>query len=428
MVSLRHVVDQDVRLLTGAPARTRAFAHLAVVARRPLLVMEVQATISIVETPELLISHDFRVAQDAAQFYLVTGQEGSEQMMEILHEATTNGIAQRGGFAMVISPVQNNFHMPFRVEAWSAEPFSDIDGWQEAFELHLDVSDYGLQYSSPVAEEITFEVPPGSYRALITARGFLAAGWPGSTEPGDVWRIRLWPDDAPVVARKIREFVEPTPIGPADKFDTAGREAVRRLQRMLDDRVPLSGERGTAIAERTLPGTRRKLYPPFHNPRGWLTQGSMEDDESYILGGGRGGDNNPFADANRIVPSSGRIRGIFVDAKTPEYAEAIWSWEVPASYEQGDNRAVISSWASLIPPPDMTLRFELTNGPATEDWPTTVVKVIHNQVPVEFIDDLTAYWLWKLEDADLLIDLSKERRKKSAQKSSTRIRNEPLTR
>ena len=71
----------------------------------------------------------------------------------------------------------------------------------------------------------------------------------------------------------------------------------------------------------------------------------------------------------------------------------------------------------------MTLRFELTNGPTTDDWPSTVVKVIHDKVPEEFVDYLAAYWLWKLEDADYGFDLGDQRMKKAreAQNSSTRI-------
>jgi hypothetical protein len=34
---------------------------------------------------------------------------------------------------VVISPHQNNFAMPLRVEVWPAEPPSDLDDWQEAF-------------------------------------------------------------------------------------------------------------------------------------------------------------------------------------------------------------------------------------------------------------------------------------------------------
>ena len=374
-------------------------------------------------TPQLLVSNEQRVAQDAGQWYLISTEDGFDQLLDVLDEAIINGIAQQGGFAMVTTPVQNNFDMAFTVEVWDAEPFSDLDGWQEAFEVHLDVSHYGLHYSWTNGDVTDLGVPPGSYRALVTARGLLVGGWPGSTTPGDVWRIRLWPDDGPVVARRIREFVEAAPTIPPAEFAAAGIAAVRRLQRMLDDRMPLSGRRGTATAERIMPGTRRKLYPPFHHPRGWLTQSSMGDDTNYTISGGWVDDSNPAVDANRIVPTGGHIRGKIKAAKSPEYAEATWSWEVAASRRQDGQYNVVTSWKPLIPPPEMTLRFELSNGPATDDWPTTVVTVIHDHVPAEFVEDLTAYWLWKLEDADYRFDLGGQRKKKARalQTSSTRI-------
>jgi hypothetical protein len=31
----------------------------------------------------------------------------------------------------------------------------------------------------------------------ITGRGFLNYGWPGSTTPGDEWRLQLWPGRGP---------------------------------------------------------------------------------------------------------------------------------------------------------------------------------------------------------------------------------------
>jgi hypothetical protein len=34
---------------------------------------------------------------------------------------------------VVVSPHQNNFAMPLRVEVWPAEPPDDLDDWQEAF-------------------------------------------------------------------------------------------------------------------------------------------------------------------------------------------------------------------------------------------------------------------------------------------------------
>jgi hypothetical protein len=72
-------------------------------------------------------------------------------------------------------------------------PPDDLGQWQEAFEASVLVSDYGMYYESPTLDIERIEVPPGQYRLRITGRGFVARGWPGSTKPGDEWRIQLWP-------------------------------------------------------------------------------------------------------------------------------------------------------------------------------------------------------------------------------------------
>ena len=40
---------------------------------------------------------------------------------------------------------------------------------------------------------VSVPMPAGDYVMRVVGRGFVARGWPGSTEPGDTWRIQLWP-------------------------------------------------------------------------------------------------------------------------------------------------------------------------------------------------------------------------------------------
>jgi hypothetical protein len=49
--------------------------------------------------------------------------------------------------------------------------------------------------ASPTTKEIYCAIPPGDHLIEVSGRGFISYGWPGSTKPGDVWRIRLWPDN-----------------------------------------------------------------------------------------------------------------------------------------------------------------------------------------------------------------------------------------
>lgn len=113
------------------------------------------------------------------------------------------GIGQDGALTVVFSPHQNNFAMRLDVQLWAAPPPDDITAWQEAFEATLDVGERGLIYSNVHDARQEIPVPPGRYLARITGRGFVAVGWPGSTEPGDQWRIQLFPTPELLPPRRL---------------------------------------------------------------------------------------------------------------------------------------------------------------------------------------------------------------------------------
>ncbi|CAI7973397.1 conserved hypothetical protein [Frankia sp. Hr75.2] len=134
------------------------------------------------------------VAMDHGQFYLCTGFWDGLDVVSTVHRAIAgDGIAQDGPLLVVLSPHQNNFAMSLRSERWTDEPPNDLADWQEAFHASLDVDDFGLHWMSTTVGEATLEAPPGQYVIRIAGRGFVQRGWPGSTTPGDVWRLQLWP-------------------------------------------------------------------------------------------------------------------------------------------------------------------------------------------------------------------------------------------
>jgi len=51
----------------------------------------------------------------------------------------------------------------------------------------------------------------GRYAVRITGRGFVNHGWPGSTTPGDHWRLQLWPTPDPIRPRRLRAWTKPEP-------------------------------------------------------------------------------------------------------------------------------------------------------------------------------------------------------------------------
>ncbi|MFB9316795.1 hypothetical protein [Cryptosporangium minutisporangium] len=147
------------------------------------------------------------VSQDYGQFYLTTDEDIDGGVL--LDDAYANGGVgqEEPGFDVLVrTPHQNNFELGLRVELWNGRPPDDLDDWQEASEAWVEVTDFGLWYGSPIQEYHRLEVPPGEYAVRIAGRGLTHWGWPGTTTPGDTWRIQLWPSDEPFPARKLRTW------------------------------------------------------------------------------------------------------------------------------------------------------------------------------------------------------------------------------
>ncbi|MFI9634300.1 hypothetical protein ACIHAX_16590 [Nocardia sp. NPDC051929] len=134
---------------------------------------------------------------DYGQFRIDGGVESPVEELELLDRAlAAHPFASDGLAVVVLSPHQNNFHMPVTVQVWDERPPGDHAEWQQVCETRLRVGPEGtLCLSSPTDGAVDCPVPEGQYLIEISGRGFVNYGWPGSTEPGDVWRIRLWPDD-----------------------------------------------------------------------------------------------------------------------------------------------------------------------------------------------------------------------------------------
>jgi hypothetical protein len=164
-----------------------------------------------VTTASLRLAHDAVVRLDYGQFSLCGSLGRSGGYMGHLEDALAGaGIAGDASAVVVCSPHQNNFEMSFRIEVWDREPPKDEADW-EIFLCGLVVDDGGLNYQSPTMNETVFDVPVGNYAVLICGRGFVNHGWPGSTRPGDVWRVQMWPSaDGPVpVPSRIKAWQRP---------------------------------------------------------------------------------------------------------------------------------------------------------------------------------------------------------------------------
>lgn len=144
-----------------------------------------------------LVTRDVVIsAMDYGQFTLGGGFEVDDLALlaAVQHHPPS---ASDGHSVLVLSPHQNNFAMEVTVELWSDRPPRDETAWDQVSVEPLTVGPTAvLRLASPTLADTLCPTPSGAYRVEISARGFVNYGWPGSTEPGDEWRLRLWPSSS----------------------------------------------------------------------------------------------------------------------------------------------------------------------------------------------------------------------------------------
>lgn len=144
--------------------------------------------------PFRLAHHKLVLAMDYGQF-IVNGGQGQSDELDLLERAqATPPSSSDGRTVLILSPHQNNFAMEVDVEVWDEPATQDREDWQQVSEDRIVVDSRGLLFlGSPTMDGVTCTVPPGEYLLEVSGRGFITTGWPGSTQPGDAWRLRLWP-------------------------------------------------------------------------------------------------------------------------------------------------------------------------------------------------------------------------------------------
>lgn len=375
---------------------------------------------------ELSFEADLRVALDYSQFSLATGPVDADLETDLLASAqAADGVAQRGGLVVVLSPHQNNFRMRLRLEVWTSEPVSDLDEWQEAFEFHLEVGADGLTYASPTLDVVALPAPPGSYHALLTGRGFVGHGWPGSTEPGDQWRLRLWPSAGPGQARRLRAYIEDVPpVPPASHLDS-GRAAALRITddlRRAPGARPIDDQTAAVRVHRTFPVTRRRLFRYAADLSLW-TSGASSRSDIRPGGGYRISNNHVERDHFDGLPTGGepvatptmyqflQLRATYTEVESPARVTAELQWiEITDDLTRRARVEPSVEWpglADVIRVPVRTERSILdrpTHYTATlvhsrdEDGQhQTTITIEHTHLPAAWAEDMTEVWNCKLE-------------------------------
>ncbi|MFH5210146.1 hypothetical protein ACHIPZ_18355 [Antrihabitans sp. NCIMB 15449] len=154
----------------------------------------------------------FRIFMDYGQFYLFGSHTGDPTLID--RAIDDHLYATDGKNIVVISPHQNNFDMEIDVSLWKAAPAPDRDDWQIVVDEYIEI-DHNSELRVLTVDGVNtahFGVAAGHYRVDISGRDFTAEGWPGSTTPGDRWRVRLWP--AQHVAREHLQPAKRWPDSP----------------------------------------------------------------------------------------------------------------------------------------------------------------------------------------------------------------------
>ena len=169
-------------------------------------------------TGQLRTTQTRTVAMDYGYFVLVGGESAyTLDPMPLLDLALVSGgpgVVSDGRAVIVLSPHQNNFSLDLAVEVWDGEPADDADEWEQVLRAWVEVTDDRLVFEAPTLDSEPFAVPTGRYAVLVSGRGFVARGWPGSTTPGDRWRVRLWPEPLEAPAYAVRTWTAPPPPEP----------------------------------------------------------------------------------------------------------------------------------------------------------------------------------------------------------------------
>lgn len=168
--------------------------------------------------PSVRLSAETRTEAMDYGFFTLRGGPSSHDLdpMPLLDAADGHDVASDGRTVLVLSPHQNNFELEVTLEVWDAEPPEDPDAWEQVVRAPLEVTDARLDFEAPTLPGSRYDVASGRYVLEVSGRGFVTRGWPGSTTPGDVWRVRLWPAAAggSPDAVSLKSWTAPPPPAP----------------------------------------------------------------------------------------------------------------------------------------------------------------------------------------------------------------------
>jgi hypothetical protein len=118
------------------------------------------------------------------------------------------------GLVDVITPSQYNWKAPMRIELSDRAPPLDADAWDHVVEVPLPVPSGTLSFeASGGGTPIETQIPPGTYRARFSGRGYVAGA--GEIEGHESYRLQLWPaeESEPVLVKYWKGYDVMRPDG-----------------------------------------------------------------------------------------------------------------------------------------------------------------------------------------------------------------------
>jgi hypothetical protein len=125
--------------------------------------------------------------------------EENNPLMRALNDASDSRrfVGYDNGLVDLITPSQYNWKAPMRIEVTNSRPPLDAAGWDHVVEVPLPLPSGRLTFeASGGGTPIETRVPPNTYRARISGRGYVAGA--GEIEGHESYRLQLWPaEEAP---------------------------------------------------------------------------------------------------------------------------------------------------------------------------------------------------------------------------------------
>jgi hypothetical protein len=151
----------------------------------------------------LLLARDLQVEADYGQIYIYDPQtqvvEGMDELDDDQWQLASEDAYDSRRFVgydkslvSVITPSQFNWKVPLRLEVSDAPPALDAVDWDHIVEVPLPTPSGTLCFqASGGGEPIETTIPPGTYRARFSGRGYTAEV--GEIEGHETYRLQLWP-------------------------------------------------------------------------------------------------------------------------------------------------------------------------------------------------------------------------------------------